>query len=257
MLADAEVEEFIANGFVAVRAAFPADVAASCRDVIWQELAAQGVDRHDRLTWRSPVVRIPCPEGGPFVDAGTAPALWEAYDQLIGAGRWGRRRGVGGAIPVRFPSEDDPGDAGWHIDTTFLADGDLWANVRTRERGLLALFLFTDVAEWDVPTRVLVGSHLDVAPVLEPAGDRGLTIRGVLAGLGPRVFERNVALVTGAAGDVYLCHPFVVHAASWPHRGDRPRMIAQPGVFLKEPYALTDATGAPPVECAILRGLGR
>lgn len=257
MLPDADVEGFIANGLVAVRAAFPIDVAARCRDVVWQELAARGVDRHDRKTWRSPVVRIPCPEGGPFVDAGTAPALWEAYDQLIGAGRWGRRRGVGGAIPVRFPSEDDPGDAGWHIDTSFPADGDWWANVRTRDRGLLALFLFTDVAESDAPTRVLVGSHLDVARALEPAGDRGLTIAGVLERLGPRVFERDIALVTGTAGDVYLCHPFTVHAASWPHRGDRPRMMAQPGVFLKVPYALTDAAGAPPVERAILRALGR
>src|SRR5215472_1511159 len=256
MLSDAEVDRFIGDGFVAVRAAFPADVAASCCNVVWQELAARGIDRHDRATWRSPVVRIPCPEGGPFVDAGTAMALWEAYDQLIGAGRWGRRRGVGGSIPVRFPIEGDPGDAGWHIDTSFCADGDWWANVRTRGRGLLALFLFTDVAESDAPTRVLVGSHLDVARVLEPAGERGLTIRGVLDELGPGTFERNVALATGAAGDVYLCHPFVVHAASWPHRGDRPRMLAQPGVFLKEPYGLTDVAGAPPVEHAILRALG-
>ncbi len=143
----------------------------------------------------------PAPEGGPFVDAGTVPALWEANDQLIGAGRWARRRGVGGSIPVRFPSE---GDAGWHIDTSFPAGGDWWANVRTRDRGLLALFLFADIAESDAPTRVLVGSHHDVARVLEPAGDRGLTIAGVMARLGPRVFERDVGLVNGAAGDVYL-----------------------------------------------------
>jgi len=44
---------------------------------------------------------------------------------------------------------------------------------------------------------------------------------------------------------------------SWPHRGDRPRMLAQPGVFLKEPYGLTDVAGAPPVEHAILRALRR
>jgi hypothetical protein len=34
-------------------------------------------------------------------------------------------------------------------------------------------------------------------------------------------------------------------------------MLAQPGVFLKEPYSLTDAAGAPPVERAILHALGR
>ena len=87
---------------------------------------------------------------------------------------------------------------------SFPAGSDWWANVRTRDRGLLALFLFADIAESDAPTRVLVGSHHDVARVLEPAGDRGLTIAGVMARLGPRVFERDVGLVTGAAGDVYL-----------------------------------------------------
>ncbi len=49
-------------------------------------------------------------------------------------------------------------------------------------------------------------------------------------------------LATGHAGDVYLCHPFLVHAASWPHRGTRPRVIAQPGVALHDQFRLT----APP-----------
>jgi hypothetical protein len=31
---------------------------------------------------------------------------------------------------------------------------------------------------------------------------------------------------TGKAGDVFLCHPFMVHTATWPHRGAGPRMIA-------------------------------
>ncbi len=73
--------------------------------------------------------------------AGTQPALWEAYDQLLEPGSWWRRQGVGGTIPVRFPHAADPRDAGWHIDGSFDVDGDYWANVASRERGLLALFL--------------------------------------------------------------------------------------------------------------------
>jgi hypothetical protein len=42
----------------------------------------------------------------------------------------------------------------------------------------------------------------------------------------------RIAFATGAAGDVYLCHPFLVHAASWPHRGKKPRFIAQPPISL-------------------------
>jgi hypothetical protein len=255
MLSDAQIDRFVADGFVAVRGAVPGPVAARCRDAIWDELAVRGIDRRDRATWPSGVVRVPCPEGDPFAEAGTAPALWAAYDRLVGAGRWARRRGVGGSVPVRFPSEGDPGDAGWHVDTSFPVDGEWRANVRTRDRGLLALFLFTDVSEADAPTRLMAGSHLDVARVLAPAGEDGLTIAGIGTALAASTFEREVALATGAAGDVYLCHPFAVHAASWPHRGDGPRMLAQPGVFLTEPYALADPAGASPVEAAILRAL--
>ena len=35
------------------------------------------------------------------------------------------------------------------------------------------------------------------------------------------------ALAIGPAGTVYLCHPFLVHAAQ-PHRGSQPRFMAQP-----------------------------
>jgi hypothetical protein len=66
-------------------------------------------------------------------------------------------------------------------------------------------------------------------------------------------------LATGRAGDVFLCHPFLVHAASWPHRGRLPRMIAQPGVALFGEYSLAPGPGElpPPVERAILDGLAR
>ena len=73
-----------------------------------------------------------------------------------------RREGVGGTLPVRFPSPRDPGDAGWHIDGSYDVDGAWWVNVRSRGRGLLALFLFTDVGDDDAPTELIVGSHLDV-----------------------------------------------------------------------------------------------
>ena len=104
MLSASEVESFVADGYVAIRGAVPADVVRACRQMIWSELAKHGVTAEDPATWTEPVVRIACPEGGPFAEAGTRPALWEAFDQLIGAGRWWRRPGVGGTIPVRFPS---------------------------------------------------------------------------------------------------------------------------------------------------------
>jgi hypothetical protein len=63
---------------------------------------------------------------------------------------------------------------------------------------------------------------------------------------------RPTALVTGRAGDVFLCHPFLVHGASWPHTGRQPRIIAQPGVALHDAFPL--ATPLSPVEFAMTAG---
>ena len=163
VLSPAEIDSFAADGFVAVRGAVPADVLRACQEEIWSDLGGQGVLREDLSTWREPVVRISCPESEAFAAAGTQPVLWEAFDQLIGEGRWWRRRGVGGTIPVRFPSQADPGDAGWHIEGSFEVGGQWWVNYRSRGRGLLALYLFSDVDADSAPTRVRPGSHRDAA----------------------------------------------------------------------------------------------
>jgi ectoine hydroxylase-related dioxygenase (phytanoyl-CoA dioxygenase family) len=157
---------------------------------------------------------------------------------------------------IRFPSVDDPGDTGWHIDGSFDVGGEWWVNLRSRDRALLMLFLFSDVGREDAPTRILVGSHLDVPPVLEPIGEAGTHFERVLPLL-PDVQKRKVALATGKAGDVYLCHPFLVHAASWPHRGTTPRFLAQPAlppaVLLELERADADYS---PVEIGVRLGLG-
>src|SRR5206468_11624985 len=154
MLTKADIGHFIDDGYVVVRRAVPADVITECQNVVWKDLLSLGIERDDRSTWTQPVVRINTREEGPFVAAGTARALWEAYDQLLGEGTWWKRQGLGGTIPVRFPSEANPGDAGWHIDGSFDgADGSYWVNVHSKMRGLLVLVLPTDVDERSAPTR--------------------------------------------------------------------------------------------------------
>ena len=62
---------------------------------------------------------------------------------------------------------------------------------------------------------------------------------------------RREVLATGEAGTVYLCHPFLVHAAQR-HRGTRPRFLAQPPLLPAEPFLLDRADGDySPVEQAI------
>ena len=107
----ARTDAFSSDGFVVVRDAIAPDVVRRCVEAIEDELRRHGVDPRDRTTWTEPVVRLACPEGPAFAEAGTSPALRAAHDELLGPGRWIRREGVGGTLPVRFPSLRDPGDA--------------------------------------------------------------------------------------------------------------------------------------------------
>ena len=77
MLSASEVESFVADGYVAIRGAVPPTWCGPASEMIWSDLGQRGVTE-DPATWTEPVVRIACPEGGPFAEAGTRPALWEA-----------------------------------------------------------------------------------------------------------------------------------------------------------------------------------
>jgi hypothetical protein len=66
---------------------------------------------------------------------------------------------------------------------------------------------------------------------------------------------RPEVLAVGSAGTVYLCHPFLVHAAQR-HRGTQPRFMAQPPLLPREPFVLQRADAAySAVELAIKRAL--
>jgi len=247
-----QVGTFIRDGFIRLEAAFPRAVAAQCRRLLW---AQTGLDRRNPSTWQQPVIRLPGSDAAPFVRAANTTRLRAAFDQLVGTGRWHPRSGLG-TFPIRFPGTADPGDAGWHIDGSYPMNGTYYANLWSHERALLMLFLFSDVGPDDAPTRIRVGSHLDVPRVLAIAGDNGMAF-GHVVSLLPGVHHRRVALATGRAGDVYLCHPFLVHAATWPHRGKAPRFMAQPPLTPKGPLRLhRDDGDYSPVETAVRIGLG-
>jgi hypothetical protein len=245
-----DVAQFIADGFVRIPAAFRRETAEAARAILWRDT---GCAPDDPATWTRPVIRLGMYGQAPFVAAANTPVLRAAFDALIGPGRWQPRDSLG-TFPVRFPSPDDPGDAGWHVDVSFgYDDPDFlnWrANVRSRGRALLMLFLFSDVGDDDAPTRIRVGSHLDIARALAPAGDAGLSLRELAADGFARTAHCREVAATGDAGTVYLCHPFLVHAAQ-PHRGSRPRFLAQPPLLPASPDGLDIEHGDAPVERAI------
>lgn len=222
-----DIDFFVENGFVRIDNAFPRDLAAAARAILWR---AMGLDPDDPAGWTRPVVRLGHFDQEPFVKAANTPRLHAAFDQLVGAGRW-LPQGALGTFPVRFPSAEDPGDAGWHVDVSFGTDQpdfmEWRANARSRGRALLMLFLFSDVGPDDAPTRIRCGSQRTIARQLRPAGEDGLTLRELAATGFAESAHLPEALATGEAGTVYLCHPFLVHAAQ-PHRGTTPRFMAQP-----------------------------
>ena len=233
-LDSAQVEQFINSGFVKIEHAFPRALAEAAREILWR---ATGCDPNDPASWTQPVIRLGMFTQSPFVEAANTPQLHRAFNQLAGVGRWHPCRAMG-TFPVRFPSRKDPGDAGWHIDVSFGTDApdflDWRANIHSKGRALLMLFLFSDVGERDAPTRIRAGSHFDIARQLAPAGEAGLTLRELAADGFAGTAHCPVVTACGEAGTVYLCHPFLVHAAQ-PHSGERPRFLAQPPLLPIDP----------------------
>ncbi len=256
ILNDQQIAQFINDGFLRIDNAFPAGLATACREILWKDLNA---DPDDPATWTKPVVRLGMYTQTPFIAAANTDVLVNAFDQLAGPGKWLPCRAMG-TFPVRFPSADDPGDTGWHVDTSFAgADPanvmESRANLRSKGRALLMLFLFSDVGENDAPTRIRIGSHLDVARVLSTVGEEGLAFME-LAGKLAAMPQRAETLATGKAGTVYLCHPFLAHAGQ-PNRGTAPRFLAQPPLLLRNDLIIEgpDADNTPVVQ-AIRLALG-
>jgi hypothetical protein len=247
---DLDIEGFVRDGYLAVRGAFGPATAADCREAIWKALRRRDVREETPVTWPS-VTHIDSLSGGPFSAAGTSPALAAAYDELIGSGRWRRPVDAGSAVVVRFPSEDRA-EAGYHIEGSYAGPDGYWVNIHSRARGLLVLLLFSNVGPDDAPTRLVCGSHLHVPRFLAPYGEAGTNADGEF--WRPSVLCRSVAHATGQAGDAFLCHPFLVHTATWPHRGTGPRMMAQPAVHIPGGFAL-DGSDPSPVARAIVEGL--
>ena len=253
-LTEAQIDSFVTDGFIRIDDAFPRTLADEGRAILWRDT---GCDPNDPSTWTRPVIRLGGYHDLPFRQASNTPILHAAYDQLVGAGGWVPPQGLG-TFPIRFPSDEAPGDDGWHIDGSFMLPTDdqsdfmnIRANVHSKGRALLMLFLFSDVGENDAPTRIRIGSHLDVARYLDPAGDDGRSLRHMLTDRPDWFDTGREALATGPAGTVYLCHPFLVHAAQ-PHRGKVVKFMAQPPLMPAAPFQIDRPDGAySPVELAI------
>jgi hypothetical protein len=138
---------------------------------------------------------------------------------------------------------------GWH------KDGDWFLHfLDSPEQGLLTIILWSDVLPKGGATFVAGDSVPVIARHLleHPEGVRpgGFNFKELVQECSD-FFE-----ATGTAGDVYLLHPFVLHASSQ-NALRLPRLITNPAVSLKEPMNFNRPDGNYSlVEQAILEGLG-
>ncbi len=221
------LRDYHEKGIAVLEDAFPRALAQACCELIWKET---GCEPDDPATWKEAVIRIAEMTQEPFVRAANTTRLLQAFDLLAGPGNWIPRQSLG-SFPVRFPVNKPASDTGWHVDASFPGNDPTdyfgWRiNHRSKGRALLMLFLFTDTGMNDAPTLVREGSHKDVAELLKPHGEAGLSFMELAQLLGT-LPERPVSAATGVAGTVCLCHPFLVHRAQ-DHRGTRPKIMAQP-----------------------------
>jgi len=246
-----QIEQFVYDGFVRIDNAFSNEVANAALDILWQDIP---FDRSNPESWTEPVIRLGMYSQEPFIKSLNTPSLYALFDALLGTNTWIPCKSVG-TFPVRFPSNKPPNDTGKHVDVSFPGHepGNYFewrANIKSKGRALLMLVLYSDVSSNDAPTIIYKQSHMDVARLLYPEGDQGLSFIEIATRL-KNLPNRDEILATGKAGTIYLCHPFLVHSAQ-PHRGVNPKFMAQPPLLLRGELNLTDSKpGLSPVERAI------
>lgn len=254
-LSNDEIDQFIELGYVKIENAFSEALAAQCRSILWKAIQ---LNPNEPATWTQPVIRLGEIALKPFQQAANTPVLLQAFSQLAGD-NWLPKTSLG-SFPIRFPSKVPAGDTGWHVDASFAGDApddylEWRININSKGRALLMLFLFSDITEDDAPTVLREGSHLDVAKLLAKEGEHGLSFMELAQTL-DSLPKRNEVTATGKAGTVYLCHPFIAHAAQ-EHRGKTPKFMAQPALLTKREFDISQPMElCCPIEKAIVSKLG-
>lgn len=250
VLSVAEIEQFVSEGYVMLREAFPRRVAQAVRQTLWRHLEADyGMREDDRSTWTQAQAHLQITLSDATAFEAYSPRVCGAFDQLMGAGRWQMPDGLGW-WPVRFPGFSQPPwtapEKGWHVDGQ-----NFHHHLTSREQGMLVIFVFSDIGPGDGGTAFVPGSHRLAARVLaehEPEGMDPPALNQAMKAL-PR---DRVLEVNGQAGDVVLLHPFMLHSGS-ANVGDRVRFICNVQAPLKDAMRLDrpDLAELSPVERAI------
>jgi ectoine hydroxylase-related dioxygenase (phytanoyl-CoA dioxygenase family) len=242
-----------------VRAAFSVDEAAAMRAAAWRALATVGISENDPSTWtRQRPEHLQHVKVDPAFRAVGSARLLEAIGTAL-EGQAYETPQHWGALFIAFPSTQawNVPSRGWHADASYLSALSPPDGVRTHA-------LFGDVAQRAGGTLIVSGSHRVVHNYFKdnppPPGARGADYRRLLQGHSyiralhteGEIEERSTRFIdraeehggvslqvvenTGAAGDVIVLHPLVLHVAA-PNSGKAPRFLLSGAVDLPSMWA--------------------
>ena len=246
-------EEFVRDGIVSVEGALDPDF---CEAVVADAFRRMGVVEDDRTTWPSGRTNLPVVRNWPLAEI--SPVASAVVDEIVGAD-WVAFAGVQDNLIVNLPdpaqqwwapTNADAATRGWH------KDGDWFRHfLDSPEQGLLVIVFWRDVTEDQGATYVAMDSIGPIAELLA-AHPEGLEP----SQLGPHVVDivgrcRQLRALTGRQGTIAFAHPFLAHTASV-NGTDRPRVISNSSVMLKEPMRFDRDPGSQSaLERSILRHL--
>lgn len=247
-------EQFLRDGYCVVTNCFSREVAQEWTD---RAFARLGYDRDDPTSWEEEIAILTETMNVKVKDF--SPKAWGAICDVIGGEE--RQGGLYGdewadCFLINFKNGADgawippsPVAKGWHKDGNYFRHF-----LDSPEQGLLTIVCWSDILPQSGGTFLACDSVKHISSYLRdhPHGMLNSENMDHLIELCTDFRE-----ATGKVGDVYLIHPFMLHATSQNPSG-RPRIITNPPVALKEPmkFSRDDPDEYSLVERKILRDLG-
>jgi len=262
-----DVEHFLTNGFVKIVAAFDAGQGSIVERWIDESWLVMGLDITNSSTWPEQVTRVTSTatvfvhEFAPRVHAALAQLMGGAdnvVDPYVYGGRAGHGRDLTWSneflVNYRWGADRQwiapgPDAPGWHVDGNWFQH-----YLDSPEQGLLLIVCWGEMVHQAGATFIAPDSIGPVARFLgnhpEGVAPDGFPISDILSQC------RDYREVQAAAGDVFLIHPFMMHASSYNVR-QQPRFMTNPAVSRAHPMTFDRRDGRyDAMELAILQALG-
>ena len=267
-LTEAEKEQFRNHGYLRLKNCFTKEQADWVIDGVWTRL---GMDPNDKSTWSAE--RTNMPHHKTFDMAEFAPKAWAAICELCGGEDRvdPNSRQWKDSLIVNLGTAEREGEhvapqalPGWHV------DGDFFIHyLDSPEQALLVTPMWSNVVPSGGGTVICpeaipkVAKHLHdhpegVSPWMAAREDPVFKMEKGLNWFSETIQPLNDFVeVTGDVGDVFLCHPLMMHSATTnPLR--QIRIITNPPVSVKEPFVFDRPDGNySMVELATLKALGK